>query len=99
MNSTWLSCPECFARWFFQFESGEAPLRHCTSCGSELVEYVDHGPSGPAGGGCIDLGYDPDREVIAMIRRVFGTGVKEVDPSERWTVAKERKHELAEARG
>ena len=74
-------------------------LSVCTDCGSELIEVLDHGSSGPEGGGQVRPGYDPDREVIEMIRQVFGTDVKEVDPSERWTVAKERKQELAEARG
>lgn len=85
MNSNWSQCPECWALWFFQFESGEAPLRFCTDCGSELIEVLGHGSSGPEGGGQVRPGYDPDREVIEMIRQTFGPDVTEVDPMERWT--------------
>lgn len=87
MNSTWFYCPECHAQWFFQFENGEVPLRCCTNCGSELVETLNYRPSGPAGGGSVGYHYDPDAEVIEMIRRTFGPGVTEIDPSERWTPA------------
>jgi hypothetical protein len=88
MNSNWSQCPDCSALWFFQFESGEAPLRFCTDCGSELEEVLNHEDAGPAGGGQVRRGYDPDREVIEMIRQAFGPDVTEIDPSERWTPAR-----------
>lgn len=84
MNSNWFQCRECYAMWFFQFESGEAALRCCTACGSELVETLNNGSSGPAGGGSVGYRSDPDREVMEMIRQAFGPQVTELDPSERW---------------
>jgi hypothetical protein len=87
MKSTWFQCDGCWALWFFQFEPGEAPLRFCTDCGSELVEVMHSGASGPAGGGQVWSGYDPDREVIGMIRQTFGPEVTEIDPMERWAPA------------
>jgi len=88
MKSTWFQCDGCRAVSFFQFEGEEAPLRFCTDCGSELEEALNRQAAGPAGGGQFWRGYDPDREVIEMIRQTFGPDVTEIDPSERWTPAR-----------
>jgi hypothetical protein len=85
MNSNWYRCTDCLALWFFQFESGEEPLRFCTDCGSGLEEALNHEAAGPAGGGQLQRDDDPDRRVIEMVRQIFGPDVTEIDPSERWT--------------
>jgi hypothetical protein len=83
MKSTWFQCEGCSALWFFQFERGEEPLRYCSDCGSELIEANHYSATGPEGGGQVWAGYDPDREVIEMIRQTFGPDVTELDPMER----------------
>jgi hypothetical protein len=80
MKSSWFQCVGCLALWFFQYEREEEPLSFCSDCGSELVEVAHLGASGPEGGGQVWAGYDPEREVIEMIRQTFGPDVTEINP-------------------